>query len=144
MIIQTRIGEREIDEAAIIQFPHGLIGLEDETEFVLLTIQDDSPFLLLQSLKKPEFGLLVSDPYAFLSDYKVKLDPASKKIIEQDKDTELAYLVTVSIPDGKPEDMKLNLTGPIVINSQKKCGVQIVQNDPKQPTHFHPMRSDDA
>ncbi|XPV75212.1 MAG: flagellar assembly protein FliW [Desulfovibrio sp.] len=140
MIIQTRIGEREIDESAVIQFPHGLIGLDEDNEFVLLTIQEESPFLLLQSLHKPELGLLVSDPYSFLPDYKVRLDGGQKKTLQLEEGDETALLVTVSIPDGRPEEMALNLTGPIVINPTKKCGVQVVLTDQKMPSHFKPMQ----
>jgi flagellar assembly factor FliW len=42
----------------------------------------------------------------------------------------------VSIPQGRPELTTLNLSGPIVINSRLRVGIQVPQTDPAAPTHF--------
>ena len=49
--IQTRLGERSVDQSRVITFPKGLIGFENRRDFALLQIRDDSPFMLLQCLR---------------------------------------------------------------------------------------------
>ena len=55
--IRTKLGEREIARDSIIYFPHGLIGLDDKREFVLLQVRENSPFLLLQCVTDAGLGL---------------------------------------------------------------------------------------
>lgn len=125
--IDTRLGRRVIDPDKIINFPRGLAGFEQEREFILLQLRPDAPLLILQSTTRPEVGLLVADPYSFLSSYPVIVGEAEQKLLRISETDETAILVTVSIPAGQPENAMLNLTGPIVINHQAKIGLQIPQ-----------------
>ncbi|MBD5642077.1 MAG: flagellar assembly protein FliW [Desulfovibrio sp.] len=125
--IDTRLGRRVIDPATVINFPRGLAGFEDEHEFTLLPIRPDAPLLILQSMRRPEVGLLVADPYSFLESYPVMLGDAEQQLLKVDKSEDTAILVTVTIPEGKPEDAMLNLTGPIIINHHTRIGIQIPQ-----------------
>lgn len=135
----TRLGEREISPDGIVYFPRGLIGLEDKREFVLLSVRDDdSPFLLLQCVTDPGLGLLVADPYSFLDDYDVKLENPDRKTLRIQNVKQLAVLVTVTIPQNKPENTTLNLQGPIVINTEARIGLQIPQTEAGYPTHYRP------
>ncbi len=135
----TRLGEREISLDSIIYFPRGLIGLEDKREFVLLNVRDESPFLLLQCVTDPGLGLLVADPYAFIESYDVKLEKIDRKSLKIKNVKQLAILVTVSIPQNKPENTTLNLQGPIVINTEVRIGLQVPQTEAGYPTHFRPI-----
>ncbi|MES9994951.1 flagellar assembly protein FliW [Desulfovibrio aminophilus] len=137
--IKTRLGPRDIAEDSILYFPRGLIGIEDKREFVLLQVGEKSPFLLLQCLSDPELGLLVADPYPFLSDYKVKLDNAEKRLLRIENIRQIAVIVTVTIPQGRPAETTLNLSGPIIINTEARLGLQVPQVDSKYPTHFKPV-----
>lgn len=130
---QTRLGTRRIDPDKIIVFPHGLIGFEDQREFTLLQLRADSPFLVLQSLNDPNLGLLVGDPYAFLPEYSIKISDAEQSMLQVTSASELAVLVTVSIPPGHPERTSLNLTGPILINHEARIGIQAPQSDVNPP-----------
>jgi len=120
----------------VIRFPRGLIGFEDCKEFTLLQLRQDSPFLILQSLDRPELGLMVADPFCFIADYNVKLGTAEQKILKLDNIRQLAVLVTVSIPKGRPEDTALNLMGPILVNHEARIGLQVPQVDSKLPSRF--------
>ncbi len=136
----TRLGEREISPDGIIYFPRGLIGLENKREFALLNVKDDdSPFLLLQCVTDPGLGLLVADPYAFIEEYDVRLDKLDRKTLKTENIKQLAILVTVTIPQNKPEDTTLNLQGPIVINHEARIGLQVPQTDASYPTHYNPI-----
>lgn len=125
--IDTRLGRRTIDPEKIINFPRGLAGFENEHDFTLLQLRPDAPLLILQSINRPEVGLLVADPYSFLSSYPVVVGEAEQSLLKIQKTDDAAILVTVTIPAGKPEEAMLNLTGPIVINYQSRIGLQIPQ-----------------
>ncbi|WP_320169058.1 flagellar assembly protein FliW [Maridesulfovibrio sp.] len=141
-IIRTRIGEREITEDGIIYFSRGLIGFDEKRDFALIQLSENSPFLLLQSLEDPGLGLLVADPYSFMDDYEVRLSEAEKRILQVENAAQVAVLVTVTIPQGRPEETTLNLGGPIVINSEAKRGMQVPQIDSKYPAHFRPANDE--
>ena len=132
-IIESRLGKREIRVDKIIRFPRGIIGFEDVHEFILLQIRENAPLLVLQSLEKPTLGLLVADPFVFISDYTLHIGDAEQKLLQADSADELAVLVTATIPPGKPEETALNLLGPILINHRAHLGLQVPQTDMDGP-----------
>ncbi len=136
----TRLGEREVSPDGIIYFPRGLVGLEDKREFALLSVREDpSPFLLMQCITDSGLGLLVADPYSFIDSYDVKIETADRRVLNVENIRQLAVLVTVTIPQDKPQDTTLNLQGPIVINTEARIGLQIPQTEAGYPTHFRPI-----
>jgi len=132
--VSTRLGRQIVDMDKVIHFPRGIIGFEDRKDFTLLQIRPEAPFLVLQSMDDPGLGLLVADPYGFMPDYTLKIGDAEQKLLQVEKREDLAVLVTVAIPPGKPEETVISLTGPILINHAAKIGVQVPQTDIKGPT----------
>ncbi|MFO7317383.1 MAG: flagellar assembly protein FliW [Bacilli bacterium] len=129
MQIQTKfLGEVEIQEEEIITLTSGLLGLEDYTKYVLLPLEKDSPLAFFQSVEEPQVGFVVAYPFAFKKDYAFDISETDKEDLQVEKEEELiAYsIVTVKEPF---ESSTLNLLAPIVINSVKKCGKQIVLQD---------------
>lgn len=127
MVIQSRLGEREVRLDKIIHFPRGLIGFDNVHKLTLLQIQEDAPLLVLQSVEMPNLGLLVADPFVFVPDYSITINDADQQLLQVQSAQELAVLVTASIPPGKPEETALNLMGPILINYRAKIGLQAPQ-----------------
>lgn len=75
MIIQTKYhGEVTIKEEQIINFSNGIPGFLDQKQFVILPLSEESPFLVLQSLKNAELGFIVSSPFLFFNQYEFDLD----------------------------------------------------------------------
>ncbi len=132
--INTRLGVRSIDKDRIIHFPRGLAGFEGLHEFALLQIRPDSPLLILQSIEKEQLGLLVTDPYSFMEEYRLQVSDAEQKILELRDIKQVAVLVTVTVPHGRPELTALNLVGPILVNHEKRLGLQVPQADDTIPT----------
>lgn len=137
-VVETRLGRMLLPESQVLSFPRGLIGFMGHKEFTLLKIREESPFLVLQSLTDPSLGLLVTDPYQFLTDYEVAIGEADLKVLGVTSREQVTILVTVTIPQGMPERTTLNLSGPIVINNEARVGLQIPQVDGQYPTHFTP------
>ena len=131
--IDTRLGKQVVRLDKVIHFPRGIIGFEDKKDFTLLQIRPEAPFLVLQSMDDPGLGLLVADPYGFIPDYTIKVGDAEQKLLRTDSAEQIAVLVTVSIPPGKPEETVISLTGPILINHGARIGLQVPQTDIKGP-----------
>ena len=133
--IDSRLGRRSVDTDKVLYFPRGLAGFEGLHEFTLLQIRPEGPLLLLQSMDNPTVGLLVADPFSFIPDYQIKVSDAEQKLLCVKNPGQVAVLVTVSIPAGKPEETKLNLTGPILLNHEARIGLQVPQSEgPSQVT----------
>jgi len=135
--INTRLGRRSISSDKVIYFPRGLAGFEAEHEFTLLQIRPEAPLLVLQSMVNPSLGLLVADPYSFLSNYSVTVGDAEQKLLRLKNVRQVAVLVTVSIPPAQPELTALNLTGPILINHKMRIGLQVPQTESNGPAKFY-------
>jgi flagellar assembly factor FliW len=140
--IDTRLGRQVVSLDKVIHFPRGIIGFEDRKDFTLLQIRPDAPFLVLQSMEEPGLGLLVADPYSFLTEYNIKVGDAEQKILQIKSREDLAVLVTVSIPHGRPEEIFLSLTGPILVNHDARVGMQVPQTDLSGPAKIR-LRADD-
>lgn len=142
--VKTRLGEQKVTLDRVLRFPRGLIGYEDRRDFVLLQIRDDVPFLVLQSLEDPSLGLMVADPYSFVSEYSVKLSDAEQHMLNVDNPGQVSVLVTVSIPAGKPDETCLNMLGPVVINHEARLGLQVPQAESSQPGKIYLNRADNS
>lgn len=138
MQLQTALlGELEINETNIINFPEAIPGFPGEDEFVLIPLDDNSPFYYLQSVKTKDLCLIVADPFTFFIDYEIELDEESLQKLEiVDEKTNFTLYCILTIP----EDFKkttANLLGPVIINWDKKIGLQfIAQNSDYTTKHF--------
>lgn len=135
-IIHTRVGPLHVEENRLILFPKGLMGFEHQREFALVRVREDSAFFLLQSTSDPNLGLMVTDPYVYVPDYRIRIGSAEQDMLRLKNIREAAVLVTVTIPLGKPEDAVLNLVGPLVINSRARRGMQVPQNQLRHPARI--------
>lgn len=136
-VIQTRLGRQNVALDKVLYFPRGLMGFEDKHEFTLLQLREGAPFLILQSMDDPRLGLLVGDPYSFIEDYPIRIGDAEQKLLRLRTIRQVAVLVTVSIPPGRPEKTALNLTGPILINHEARLGLQVPQTDGRFPSQYY-------
>ncbi len=123
----SRFGTLEISENEIIKFPEGLYGFEKETDFTLLPFNPnvESPMEWMQSLKTSHLAFVVTDPYLYLPDYKLKLSPEDKKIVQLEEDGPFLTRAIVTIPENYSE-MTANLIAPLVINKDKGVAKQFV------------------
>ncbi|MBT2572864.1 flagellar assembly protein FliW [Bacillus sp. ISL-51] len=129
MIIQTKYhGEIRIDEGQIISFENGLPGFNDETQFVVLPLSEDSPFLALQSVKQEHIAFIVASPFIFFKGYEFDIDNATIELlkIENIEDVEVMAILTIEEPF---ENTTANLKAPIVVNKKEMKAKQIILHD---------------
>lgn len=119
-----------------IHFPRGLIGLENYRDFILTALPDQTLFWLMQSLEDEHFGLVVTNPFSFMSDYEFQIDETQR---EQVGDyTDLEIFVTVNVAS-TPEKITANLMGPIVLNPSNGIGVQVLVANKKYTAQYNLM-----
>ncbi len=133
----TRLGDIEVDDEKIITFPYGLLGFEDMRRYVLLSPNPTVPFRWLQSIENPGLAFVVINPLVFHPKYNMKIPAAQLSVIESGSPEEIAVLVIVTIPED-PAGMTANLAGPLIINTDKRLGVQAVLGDETYSTE-HPV-----
>ena len=128
MQIMTKIfGEIMIDDDKIIQFPNGIIGFPDLTDFTLVHDEDKGTESIhwLQSIQEPAFAMPVMDPLIVCPDYNPEVDDELLDVLGKIVPEELLVLVTVTVPKDLTK-MSVNLKGPIVINAAEKKALQVI------------------
>jgi flagellar assembly factor FliW len=117
-------GEIEINENDIFHFEHGIPGFLDEKQFVLLPLED-TPFVILQSVKTPALGFAMIDPFGYFPDYDIELDEQTVTQLELSSEKEVAVYVILTVADPF-DNTTANLQAPIVLNYEKKLGKQVI------------------
>ena len=125
----TRFGDIEYTDEDIVHFSDGLIGFPNSHRYVVLSVKENSPFRWLQSLDEPALAFLCADPERYVADYSPLISERHARALEMTSETPYLLLCTAAIPRGKPEEMTLNLAGPIVVNAELRKGRQIVLED---------------
>ncbi|RBP70123.1 flagellar assembly factor FliW [Alkalibaculum bacchi] len=131
MQIETKyLGQVDIIEENIKYFEMGILGFEDEHEFVLLEIPNNDHFCFLQSIHTSYIAFLVVNPWDFFEDYDVEIpDEELKKLgILPDQQNQMAIYSIVTLGDTLKESTA-NLLAPVLINLEDKKGKQFILND---------------
>lgn len=138
MIIQTKIfGEITIDDEKIINFPGGIIGFPELTDFAMIHDEESGIGSIhwLQSLQEPAFAMPVMDPLLVKADYNPEVDDELLKPLEELAPEELLVLVTVTVPHDLTK-MTVNLRGPMVINANARKACQVIVEGDEYPVKF--------
>jgi flagellar assembly factor FliW len=109
----TRFGTLEIEPAAVLSFPRGLIGLGG-SRYALLSTDADSPFSWLHSIEDPDLALPVTRPNQFFPGYEVLMSDAEAASLGLTGDAPADVWVTVRATE-RVEDFTVNLRAPIVV-----------------------------
>ncbi len=127
MEIKTRqFGKITIDEEKIINMPAGIPGFQDKKRYLILKKEEAAPFLFFQCVDDPDLSFVIIDPKGVMPDYSVE-EKEIKKVMSWDFDVdEINMFVIVTIPSGVPENATVNLLAPLVINTGKKEGLQLI------------------
>ena len=129
MNIETKfLGSMAIDEKDIIHFSDGIPGFEEIKEFVILPLEKDSPFAILQSIKEQEIGFVIAFPFAFKNDYTFDISEDDKEDLQIEKSEDLITYSIVTLRDPF-HSSTINLQAPLLINAKKRIAKQLVLQD---------------
>ena len=127
--ISARFGELQFEEQDTIVFDGGLPGFPDCQTFLVLQHREGSPFRWLQSLDIAEIAFLVTDPANFVPDFAPPLRSEDAQGLCLNSESPRLVYTIVTIPKGKPEEMTMNLAGPIIINVETRKAKQVILDD---------------
>ncbi len=126
----TRFGELELNPSDIITFQEGLLGFDQLKKYFVVDPGDSTLILWLQAVEDEKIAFPIIEPKIFKPDYIAKLLPADLNGLELESLNNAKLYSILTIPANVME-MNANLKAPIVINSAKKVGKQIVLADSK-------------
>ncbi len=126
MELETKFhGDIEIEQEELITFPQGIPGFIDKKEYVLLPLNDESPFFILQSTEEKNIAFITITPWDVIAGYEFDISETVETLLEVEKPADILVLSICTITD-KLENMTVNLAAPVLINHEKKLGKQIV------------------
>lgn len=132
--IETKpFGKMVIDERQILDFPDGILGFENYTQFALIEENQDSPFKWLQSLTELDLAFILIQPDLFAPDYKPVLGKEELDGIQLASLEEAVVMTIVTIPNDNPQKMTANLQGPVVINPKNRKAKQFISKNENHP-----------
>lgn len=130
MKIDSRpFGEIEINDDDIISFPEGIFGFEGLKSYVLLESSNKGAFYWLQSVESHELAFLVINIRTLLTDYRPLVSTEHLSLIKCEDLQNAEMWGIVTIPEGAPENMTINLQGPLLINVAENLGGQFISDD---------------
>jgi len=135
-IVTTRFGNIDIDETKIIEMRGAIIGFEHLRKYILLHTKDEkSPYSWFQSLEDGAIAFVVINPYVVKSDYRPVIADNDAVILEIENAEDVVLLAIATIRQA-PFSVSVNLKAPLVINSKRKIGKQVVLEDCVYPIQY--------
>lgn len=137
MLLNTRhFGEIEIDENNIIQFDEGLLGFEYVKQYIIVENPDpELPFHWLQAVDEPWLAFVITSPFLFKPDYAFDIPDRIAQQLELERSEDVTVYSIAVVPENI-QNMTINLSGPVLINMEKKKGRQVVIESNEYPTKF--------
>lgn len=140
MNIQTKfLGAIDIEERNILTFPEGIPGFEEYNKFIIIPLNETSPFLTLQSIDNAQVGFMIASPYAFKPNYAFDLTQSDvvQLNIEQPQDVVVYGILTLR---DTLVNSTINLLAPIVVNEKQKLAKQIVLTNVEDDLLRYPLK----
>jgi flagellar assembly factor FliW len=126
MIVNSlRLGQLEVPDDKVIQTEKPVLGFEHLRRYCLVDVEELRPFMWFQAVDDPTVAFLIVNPKVFYPDYRIEVN--SKEIAElQVRQVEaVETYVIVTVPDD-PNEMSVNLQGPILINTENNRAKQLI------------------
>ncbi len=122
----TRFGALTVCDEDVFRFPKGLIGFEQCQNWILLA-DDQNPMIgWLQCVDRPELALSVVSPRRFVEGYRVRIGSQQLAPLEL-SDGDRAYVLSIVAKHERGRTM--NLKAPVLVNLDRRLGVQVVTRD---------------
>ena len=121
----SQFGTLNIDEDKIINFPQGILGLEDIKRYVILVFEEYEPFQFLVAVDDPEITFPIVSPLIVIEKYLPEITKDNVALIGDFADEDLILYAIVTIKEDKKK-VTANLKGPIIINQKNKIAQQII------------------
>jgi flagellar assembly factor FliW len=127
-----------IEQRKVIKFTYGLPGFEELTKFEVEDLKDYQPFSVLQSLEETDISMLILDVrYLKICDQiKISFDELKRIGVYSDNIGENIKIYVILKIDEEKQILSANVKAPIVINTEKRLGGQIILDDKNLPVEY--------
>ncbi|NKE06798.1 flagellar assembly protein FliW [Mesobacillus selenatarsenatis] len=134
MKLNTRYhNEVEIKEEEILHFEKGIPGFPEEVKFVILPLNEDGSFSVMQSVETAELAFVITSPFAFFHDYDFKLEDSIVEELELKSENDVTVYSILTVEDPF-EKTTANLQAPVIINKTNNKAKQVILIDEKYKT----------
>jgi len=135
----TRFGTIEVNDDKIVTMTRSMPGFPGKKRFIILNREESQPFLWYQSVDAPSLAIVLINPFAFIQKYKIDLENAFDEMSwEEGEQESIAVFVVVNTSGGDPEKITANLMAPLLINTGRLEGYQMIIPDSPY-SHRHPI-----
>lgn len=128
-------GSIDINDDTVYTFPDGIPGLRGVKKYVILDREDAHPYRWLQAVEAPFFTLMIVDPAAIVPEYELTLQPEHLERLQLTKEEEAYFFCVVTLPE-QYQDLTANLRAPLVLNTEKRLGLQVEVDGPDEWLKF--------
>src|SRR3990167_6049962 len=120
----NNFGNLRIEKENIITLEQGLLGFKKLKQYAIIDVEECLPFEWLVSVEEPAVAFAILNPTLLFSDYKPSLTKDDLVLLDIKKEMDVEMFCIVTLGE-TPENVTLNLKGPILINMKNKMGKQI-------------------
>jgi len=125
----SNFATQTIDADDVINFPSGLIGFEEQTQFGLFHEESNEPTVhWLQSVTDDNFSISVISPTALGLEYEIQLTDDDEALLKLDDINDVQIVLAVykqdEQADANDSDLKAVIRAPIIINTKENIGLQ--------------------
>lgn len=143
MEIDTRrLGYAEtltVNDDAIIFFPAGLPGFAQHVRFALIDDESLAPLRWLQAVDDPWVVFAVVDPlHIGIPEYAFSVSDADADALQLSDASDALTLAVMTLAV-HPHDCSINLVAPLVINTRRRLGRQIILDSGDFSLRYHPL-----
>jgi flagellar assembly factor FliW len=136
MLVRTlRFGQMEVPDDKVITMERPILGFETLISFCLISVDELTPFMWLQSVENPTVAFLVVNPAIFFPDYRIEIN--SNEIAElRVRNVGAVETYTIVTLAENPSEISVNLQGPLIVNTDNNKAKQLVLvNSPYKVRH---------
>lgn len=123
-ITTNQFGEINLDDEELVCITNGVLGYEQYKNYVILEREESRPFKWMIAVDNPSLIFVVIDPLLFFPNYAPNISKTDLKNlnITEPENSKIYSIVTLA---EVPEEITVNLSGPICVNTQTFIAKQI-------------------
>lgn len=119
-----RLGTVEYKDDQVIEFEEGILGFPYLHSYVMID-HEKGPFIWLQSLEDPGLAFVLVDPWPYFPDYSPDIADEDVEKLGLVEPYNFSVFCVVNVPPA-PEEITVNLLGPVVVNLNTRRARQVV------------------
>ena len=123
-IISRNFGEIDFEEDKIIDFAEGIPGFKDLKKYIIIE-DPESTFCYLQSVEEENICFIIINPFLLCKDYIIDIKDQEIEALGGGNEEKIGVYVIATVV-GALEEATVNLVAPIIIQNEKKKGMQVI------------------